>query len=613
MEKLTWILELKDKISGNLRELNKKVASLGDSFSHTRSKIQTVPGSIESVRQKLERLEEGRNKAFRVDHIRRYNQMIASTRTELSRLENLPLKSFMARLHELPAAFGMIGKGLIVATIANKLRQLGGSIFNATAQVEQYTVTLENMLGSKIAANLRMQEYTEIAKKTPFELSEVVETGNQLQALGRYSEDNIVLLGDLAAASGKPIEQAKNAFAKLATGQKGEAVNMFRDLLISTDDWVKATGKGVSKNGELLATTEEMLAVLPQILQEKGFAGMMDKQAQTFAGRMSNIRDSLFQMFVSLGNAFRPIIDAIITGLGRIVEGLKSMADWMVRNKEVLTALAVGVGVATAAWAAYRTMLFLTSAASYKAVIPAIKAIGKAIYNIPIIGWLAAIIGALIAVGTYFYKTSATFRGFLWGLWEGIKAVFTGLAELAREVFGSIALMIKGLWNFDYVMIAEGVQKLKEGFAAYGEGIGNAFKKGREKGMADFYAEQEEKLAEQYGMSVEQLRAEKAEAEKAGKELNQYLEEKYGTAGKLTPIVVDPVEPEGDEPDLTSDLNTIGGGGKSIKQINITLDSLIHENNNIINNEVTDAEGFRDRLKALLLTLLNDVNQIAAN
>ena len=113
----------------------------------------------------------------------------------------------------------------------------------ATAQIEKYNVTLKTMLGSTTAARDRMQEYLDVAKKTPFELSQVVEAGNQLQAIGRYSRQNLEMLGDLAAASGKPMEQVMNAYAKLATGQKGEGVNMFRDLLISTDDWTKATGR----------------------------------------------------------------------------------------------------------------------------------------------------------------------------------------------------------------------------------------------------------------------------------------------------------------------------------------------------------------------------------
>ena len=260
--KVDIIIELINKVSQPMRDIIDKVNQLGEKARQSNSAIKVIPNSIEDLRTRLERLTSSRDKAFREDHIRKFNGMIKQTQRELQRLENLPPKGFLARMHDLPGTLSGLAKGIGVAFVANKIMQFGGNVVRATADVEKYKLTLETMLGSKSAADARMKEYQGIAAKTPFQLQEVVDLGNGLQALGRYSKDNVNMLGDLAAASGKPLDQVRGAYAKLATGQKGEAVNMFRDLLITTDDWVKATGKGVSKNGEIMATTEEMLAVL---------------------------------------------------------------------------------------------------------------------------------------------------------------------------------------------------------------------------------------------------------------------------------------------------------------------------------------------------------------
>ncbi len=196
----------------------------------------------------------------------------------------------------------------------------------AAAQLEKYNVTLKTMLGSTSAARDRMEEYLDVAKKTPFELSQVVEAGNQLQAIGRYSRQNLEMLGDLAAASGKPMEQVMNAYAKLATGQKGEAVNMFRDLLISTDDWTKATGRAKAKNGELLASTEQMIKALPKIMKEKGFFGMMASQAETTEGKLSNAKDAVFTLSDALGERLKPTTDDAISAFTKWV-GITE--DWI--------------------------------------------------------------------------------------------------------------------------------------------------------------------------------------------------------------------------------------------------------------------------------------------
>ncbi len=206
--------------------------------------------------------------------------------------------------------FGMIVTGL------------GGVVkgmVEGNAQFEKYETSLKVMLGSAEAAKGRLKELSDFASSTPFELPEVVEAGNQIQAIGRYSKDTLRDLGDLASASGKPMEQATAAFTKLATGQKGVAVDMFRDLLISVDDWVAATGKGVKANGELEASTEEMLAALPKILEAKNFTGMMEEQSMTLDGMISNIKDSISGVLREIGG---PLFGAIKNIMAQIVKVL---------------------------------------------------------------------------------------------------------------------------------------------------------------------------------------------------------------------------------------------------------------------------------------------------
>jgi hypothetical protein len=191
------------------------------------------------------------------------------------------------------------------------------SIDNA-AQMEGFKTSLKVMLGSTQAAEDRLAEMVAFAASTPFEVPQVVALGNALQSIGKYSKENMTMLGDLASAAGKPIEQVTGAFQKLASGQKGIAVDMFRDMLITTNDWVAATGKGVSKSGEMLATTEEMLNALPKIIKSKNFAGMMEEQSKTFTGKLSNMMDAINQRLSKLGEVFLPIVGKMVESIGSI-------------------------------------------------------------------------------------------------------------------------------------------------------------------------------------------------------------------------------------------------------------------------------------------------------
>jgi len=231
----------------------------------------------------------------------------------------------LSKVHNTFAKFdkkiGKVGRGLSLKLSA-PLGVIGYKAIKGAGQFERYERVLTTMLGSTEKAKVRLKELEDIAIFTPFELHQVVDLGNQLQALGKYSKENIMLLGDLAAASGKPIEQVSRAYAKLVSGQKGIAVDMFRDLLITTDDWVEATGKGVRKSGEMMASTKDMIKVLPDILRKKNFLGMMESQAEGLEGVMSNLADATSKSFRQLGKAF-----VVATDLKNKVKGLIEFID----------------------------------------------------------------------------------------------------------------------------------------------------------------------------------------------------------------------------------------------------------------------------------------------
>lgn len=349
MDNVQYAIEIVDRWGQPMKRFKSEIASVDR--MHAKDPFRDMPRSLERLRGNLNRYKKAAEGTFRSDHLQKYNMLIGETEKKISMLESAS-RSASSKTNVLSGAMKMlpaIGVAGGVAIATRSVTRFGKESLQASAAFEKYAVTLRTMLGSQGAARERMTEYTDIAKKTPFELRQVVEAGNQLQAIGRYSRENVTMLGDLAAASGKPIEQVMNAYAKLSTGQKGESINMFRDLLISSEDWSKATGKGIKKNGELAATTEEMIAALPRILQKKGFFGMMDQQSKTTEGRISNLSDSLDMLKVAMGDKMKPSFDSFLMGTTGILE---SMTKWVAvpvsekiaREKAGLNAL---VGVIT--------------------------------------------------------------------------------------------------------------------------------------------------------------------------------------------------------------------------------------------------------------------------
>jgi hypothetical protein len=192
------------------------------------------------------------------------------------------------------------------------------------------------------------------------------------------------------------------------------------------------------------------------------------------------------------------------------------------------------------------------------------------------IGIVIAAIGAMVGAVVWAWNKFEGFRMFLFGLWDSFKAVFTNLKSLAFDVLGSIGEMLIGVFTFDVDMIKSGFGKLKGGFKDYGSAIAKAYHDGAQKGSDSWEASQKKKAEG------------KAGAGGFGIDDN-YVPEGGGGSG------------------LGLGLSG-SGGGNSVRNVTISLDSLvkeIHINTTNIEEGVNDAA---DYVKKALLTVLNDAN-----
>ncbi len=128
-------------------------------------------------------------------------------------------------------------------------------------------------------------------------------------------------------------------------------------------------------------------------------------------------------------------------------------------------------------------------------VATAAKAVGVAIMNIPIIGWIAAAVAALVALGVHFWKTSETFRKVLMGVWEVLKTAFLGYYKFIWNILKSIWGLIKQVFNpknwfnknFSLVdAFKDSVKGVTDAAKEYGTSVMNAYGEGAAKGAASW-------------------------------------------------------------------------------------------------------------------------------
>lgn len=219
------------------------------------------------------------------------------------------------------------------------------------------------------------------------------------------------------------------------------------------------------------------------------------------------------------------------------------------------------------------------------AAVTACRTVSAAIMSIPLIGWIAAAIAAIVAIGVYFWNTSAKFRATLKGLWASFKAVFSNIWDLAKEVFGSISDLIKAAFSLDADGISAAISKMTGAFSKFGKETGNAFQEAYDQEIKDSLA--------------------KAKQQKDDEGASGDLSDTIGNVD--LPVITTPGGGGGGSTDSSS---RHSGGGGSSKATNVTIhigklvDSLTIKTSNLS----TDPSEVKGIITELLISAVNDAN-----
>lgn len=224
---------------------------------------------------------------------------------------------------------------------------------------------------------------------------------------------------------------------------------------------------------------------------------------------------SLKELELMVGELATKFVAFLAPALEWFVQFLKDSVQWMEKHRDLIKAIAWGVGVATVAYIAYKTAIIATTIA--QGISNGATALGV-FWNIAIgnaynaatrsTGMMAAAqwglnaamdanpIGAVILVITllvttlmYCYNHFAKFRAALWGTWEFIKE----FVAIATEAFGRFAKLIHGIFTLNFLEISQVVNDKVNTVADAAHRLGQAFTKGFAAGLKDFEEDHTEK------------------------------------------------------------------------------------------------------------------------
>lgn len=367
--------------------------------------------------------------------------------------------------------------------------------------LEGYKMQLETATKDTKKASDIMRYAIEMANKTPYEGGELVSAAAKFEAMGLSAKKNLLLAGDMAAATNKGMDQATDALIDARAGELEslKAFGIEKQLIQDQADKMFKKGSTINKKGQI-ADQEQFNKALEVVMIDR-FKGGMDKQALTLKGTWSTITGitksalsgmlgmtadgtvragSLYDKlkikisevakvfekwqsdgtFDRLGASITKVADGSFRVLGGTIKFVTDNFGWLAPVMAGTVSLFVAMSVINKVVAAYqllRSILIVTTAAQ--------NGLNVSIAISPL-GWvviaIAAVVAACVALYLHWDKVTAALKS----AWDWFKNLIAGMPDVAIGLAGPLAPLILMIKHFDEIKEAcsGAINKLKEFF-----------------------------------------------------------------------------------------------------------------------------------------------------
>lgn len=210
-----------------------------------------------------------------------------------------------------------------VAVLGAALVASAGYALKTAKEFETLKTRLNTLYGSLNAGTAAFNKFNQIASTTPFALKDVVEAGASLKAFGLDAEENIKGLSDLAAFMGVDIVTAAGAMGRAFAGGAG-AADVFRDRGVLNIIKMREGIDDLSK-----VSLPEFRRMMKEAIEDPtiGIAGATDALSETFAGRYSNMMDSVDKLANSFGEKLLPMAEKVVTFFGSFADEMSGVQN----------------------------------------------------------------------------------------------------------------------------------------------------------------------------------------------------------------------------------------------------------------------------------------------
>lgn len=372
------------------------------------------------------------------------------------------------------------------------------SLVGNSLQFEQAQANMRTLMnGNAEAADQLLGKLREYGKSTVYDTSGLVNAQKTMMAFGldaNFAFQQLKYIGDIALGDSQKMQSLALAFSQTTSTGKlmgQDLLQMINAGFNPLEVISQKTGKSIAVLKDEMskgAISADMIAQAFQWATEEGgrFYHGAENAAQNVGGRIAKMRDTLDEMKVSLfemtGGA-----TAYIAEVGKMIAQFAPLIPVfsLIKSSAIKAWTAISAG---ASWCRTQILAVGISAQLSGGMLKLMGAMGKAacraisvaIMNIPIIGWIAAGVAAIIALFTLLWQKCEGFRIVVFTIWEAIKAVFSGIWEVVTDVWAAIySGVIEPVWNA-LVSVGEWIrtklwEPIKNFFVSIADWVSNLF------------------------------------------------------------------------------------------------------------------------------------------
>ena len=255
----------------------------------------------------------------------KYSEQLKQAKIQLTGIEKR-IHSYGAAAGELNSIFSLqssyLGRLLVRMSAYASVYQLASMLRNVravTAEFELQRVALGSLLQNISEADILFERIKQAAVKSPFEVKDLVAYTKQLSAYQIEQDelyDTMMRLADISAGLGVDMQRLILAFGqvKAASVLRGQELRQFTEAGIPlvqalADKFTELRGQMVSTAEvfDLVSKRAVSFEMVKEVLEDMTSVGgqfyrMQEKQAETLAGKWSNLKDSISIMYDEIGN-----------------------------------------------------------------------------------------------------------------------------------------------------------------------------------------------------------------------------------------------------------------------------------------------------------------------